>query len=199
MRYDLSYAGKKLKLKLSGDDLSPHELRRVLDSAHRMEQSLSEADLRAKVVRQLKKEILQDDHLEEAFAPGWWDIPQDLLKGKESGRFITMEADLNPALLYEKTSFSLKTVITDRGKQLVLDREQLRRALQRLSINDRLAATNAVLVRVKGVAAKDVRAELEDYLRKHVQVDRFAFLYDHKEYGDRASLELVLFGDFPVE
>ncbi|MBD3209472.1 hypothetical protein GF367_03565 [Candidatus Woesearchaeota archaeon] len=194
MRFEVGYKGKRLQLKVDGE-ASSKELRSLLSGITEVEQQVSETDLRARVVRQLKTEILQDGE-EEIHAPGWWDLPQDLTKNREAAAFLTMEADLNQSLVYEKLSFSLKTVITEQGKQLVLDRDQLRSSLKRFGVTERLPATRSVLVRVKGSLSDDVLAELEDYLQSFLRVDRCKVMFEKRQYGNRVSLELVLFGDF---
>lgn len=199
MKYDLSYTGKKLKLKLSGDDLSATQLKSLLQSISLVEQHVSESELRTKVVRQLKTEILSDGDVEDLNSPGWWDIPQDLVKHKEAGPFLAMEADLNQSLVFEKASFSLKTVITDTGKQFLLDRDQVKRALQKLSLQEKFKQTKSVLVRVKGAALNGLQSEVEDFLRTYFPVDRLKVVFENKKYGDRASLEIILFGDFLLE
>lgn len=200
MRCELTYGGRKLKLRLSEEKLTAKELRTLLEAISRLEEHVSEEALRTKVVRQLKREMLQDgEYPDDLYAPGWWDVPQDLVRGKESGPFLSMEADLSPAVWYDKTSFSLKTVITENGKELVLDRDACKHALQRLGTQERLKKTTALLVRVKGALTPDLRSEMDDVLRKHLPVERLKIVFEKRSYGERASLELVFFGDFPVE
>jgi hypothetical protein len=198
MRFELSYKGRRLQLKLHGD-AQPRDIRLLLDGIARSEEQVSESELRTKVVRQLKSEIMQDNGFDDVSNPGWWEVPQELLKHKEAGSFITMESDLNASLLYEKASFTVKTMLTESGKQFLFDREQLLQSLKKLSLHERLSQTNAVLVRVKGAAVHDIRDEVEDFLRKFLQVERLKVVFEKKNYGDRASVELVLFGDFLVE
>ena len=199
MNYEVSYKGKRLHLQINGDDLSARDLKSLLEGISSVEQQVSESDLRSKVVRQLKSEILSEGDVEDIMSPGWWDVPQDLVRHKEAGPFLSMEADLNQSLVFEKSSFSLKTVIAEDGKQYVLDREQLRLSLHKLGLQERLKHVKAVLVRVKGSAVKGLQAEVEDFLRSYFPVDRLKVVFDSRKYGDRASLELVLFGDFMVE
>lgn len=199
MEFEVSYKGKRLQLKVAGDDLSAKDLKALLQSISLVEQQVSESELRTKVVRQLKSEILGESDVEDINSPGWWDIPQDLVKHKEAGPFLAMEADLNQSLMFEKASFSLKTMITDDGKQFLLDREQVRHALQKLSLQDKFKQTKAVLVRVKGSAMKGLQSEVEDFLRTYFPVDRLKVVFENKKYGDRASLEIILFGDFLIE
>ena len=199
MRFELSYGGKRLKLKLDGET-TPKDLKSIFESINHLEEQVSEDVLRSKIVRQLKREILQDGEIaDDVAAPGWWDIPQDLVRGKESGPFITMEADLSPAVWYEKTSFSLKTIVTESGKNLIIDREQVKHALQRIAIGERLQKTSALLVRTKGALPTELKSELDDILRKHLPVERLKIVFEKRSYGERASLELVFFGDFAVE
>jgi len=198
MQFEVSYKGKRLQLKLNGD-IAPRELRLLLETISKSEEQVSESDLRSNVVRQLKSEILTDSSMDDLSNPGWWEVPQELLKHKEASSFITMESDLNASLVYEKTSFTVKTILTESGKQFLLDRDQLQLSLQKLSLHDRLQQTNAVLIRVKGSAVYDIKDEVEDFLRKYLQVERLKTVFEKKNYGNRASVELVLFGDFLVE
>lgn len=198
MRFDLSYKGKRLHLKLDGES-SAKDIRSLLHSIAAVESQVSESDLRTKVVRQLKKEIMQEGEVEEVSSPGWWEVPQELLKHKDASSFIAMESDLNQSMIYEKASFTVKTVVSENGKQFLLDREAMQHALHKLGLYESLKKTNAVLVRVKGSAVLDLKDEINDFLRKYLQVDRFHVVFEKKEYGSRASLELVLFGEFAIE
>ena len=90
-------------------------------------------------------------------------------------------------------------MVTENGKELVIDREQVKHALQRIGLHDRLPKTSALLIRVKGSLTTDLRSELDDVLRKHLPVERLKILFEKRSYGERASVELVFFGDFPVE
>ena len=199
MRFDLSFTGKRLNLQLSGDDTSAKELKGLLNAAAKAEEQVSEPELRARVVRQLKTEIMQEGDVEEVSAPGMWEVPQDLLKHKEASPFIKREADLSRSLWYEKTSFTLSTVISDEGQRYTLDRQQLRQSLKRLGVHDRSSGAQALLARVKGSLDKPLRSEVEDFLRKELQVDRCKVVFEDRDYGSRASLELVFFGDFSFE
>ena len=199
MRFEASYKGKRLQLTLDGE-VSAKDLRALLQSIATVESQVSETDLRAKVVRQLKKEILQEGEIvEEVSSPGWWEVPQELLKHKDASSFIAMESDLNASMLYEKASFTVKTVVSENGKQFLLDRESLQHSLQKLGLQESLKKTNAVLVRVKGAAVMALKDEVNDFLRKYLQVDRLHVVFEKKDYGSRSSVELVLFGDFVVE
>lgn len=195
----MNYSGKQLKLRLSGDDLSAKELKGLLESLYRVENQVSEDALRAKVIRQLKHEILQDGEVVDEAALGWWDIPHDLIKGKESGPFISMESDLNPSLWFDRMSFSLRTLVTESGKELAVDREKIRSSLQRLGLSEKLARTSAVLVRLKGSLKDDLRSELADYVRQLLGVERCRILFEKRSYGERVAMEFVLFGDFPLD
>ncbi|MFP4523912.1 MAG: hypothetical protein ACLFO2_01155 [Candidatus Woesearchaeota archaeon] len=199
MRFDLSFKGKRLQLSLDGADASPKELKGLLNAAAKAEEQVSEPELRARVIRQLKTEILQEGDVEEVSAPGLWEVPQDLVRHKEASSFLKREADLNRSLWYEKTSFALSTVISDREQRYTLDRQQLRKSLNRLGVHERVSGAGALLARVKGDLDDSLRSEVEDFLRKEVQAERSHVVFEHKDYGSRASLELVLFGDFSFD
>jgi hypothetical protein len=197
MDFELQYKGKRVRLELSGKDAQLKDIKGFLETIHRIEQQYSEHELRNKVVKQLKNEILlETDGSEDVASQGWWDLPQDLLRNKETKQFLTMEADLNGAVHYEKSSFSLKQVVDEQGRQFVLDRESLRLGLQRMQLQDKISRTGAVLVRLKGSLSSDDQSEIEDYLKKFFRVERTKVLFEKKKYGDRVSLEAVLFGEF---
>ncbi len=197
MAFKLSYKGKKLSIDLKGEEIKALELQKLLETMQKLEETSTES-LRNSVVKQLKSEMLQitDDDLSLS---EWFDIPQDLIQGKETGSFISMESDLNAATQYEKTSFALKVLLDDNGKTVVLDRESISKALQKLQINEKITKTKAVLVRIKGSLSKDTQREVEDYLRKHLSVERLKVIFENKGYGQRASLEIILFGEFSIE
>lgn len=197
MKFEVSYKGKRLALKVNGET-SGKELRGMLDAITKVEQQVTESDLRMKIVRQLKNEILQDAD-EDVHTAGWWEVPQELIRHKEASSFITMESDLNTSLLYERTSFVVKTMLTESGKQLLLDRDVLKKSLQKLGLQERLSQTNAVLVRIKGSSVHELKDEVEDFLRNFLQVERMKVVFEKRNYGDRSSLEIVLFGDFLLE
>lgn len=197
MVYELSFKGKKIKLNLEGKEGNPRDIKHLLETIHKIERHLSEPELRNKVVRQLKQEILSEtDGSEDIVSQGWWDLPQDLLRNKEVSHFLTMEADLNPAVHYDKTSFSLKLIVDEKGKKYSLDRESFQHSMQRLQINDKLKKTSSMLVRIKGTVSKEDQSEIEDYLRKTLTIDRLKLAFERKKYGDRVSVEVILFGDF---
>jgi hypothetical protein len=193
MRFDLSVSGKRFRLKVSGEEVSAAEARGILEALAKVERHLTKEELHERVVRQLKADI------EEGFQEQWWDVPQDLLKSKDAGAFIAMETDLNASLWYDKLSFPLKMLVTERGKELVFDRDALKSAFHRIGLGDRLRKTSSALVRVKGSLSPEVVAELKDGLRKLIPVERLKILVEKKEYGNRASMDLILFGDFPPE
>lgn len=199
MKYEVSYSGKKLKVKFSGEDASATELKTILKLINESEHISSEQEIRTKIVRQIKSELLDTEMLEESNNPGWWDVPSDLFKNKDSSSFMQMEADLSSGMVYEKASFPLKVMISESGRQLALDRDKLRHAFQKLSLQDKLKSTQAVLVRVKGSLSPSIVNEIEDYVKGHLQIERFKLVTEKKQYGDRISLELVLFGDFSFE
>ncbi len=199
MKYEISYSGKRIKVRFSGENASTKELKNILKLINESEHVSSEQEIRAKVIRQIKTELLDTELLEETNNPGWWDVPSDLFRNKESSSFMQMEADLNAGMVYEKLSFPLKVMISESGKQLTFDREKLRHAFQKLSLQDKLKATQAVLVRVKGALSPNVVNEIEDFVKGHLQIERFKLVAEKKQYGDRISLELVLFGDFSFE
>ena len=82
-------------------------------------------------------------------------------------------------------------------KHLKRFREALKHSLRHL--RDKLARTKSALLRIKGETSKQLRAEIEDFLKAHLGVEKTKAIFDHRRYGERASLEVVLFGDFPVE
>lgn len=197
MVYELSFKGKRVKLHLQGDHDNPREIKHLLETIHKIERQMTEPELRKQVVRQLKQEIMAEtDGSEEIVSQGWWDLPQDLLRNKEVSHFLTMEADLNPAVHYDKTSFGLKLIVDEKGKKYSLDRESFQQGMQRLQINDKLKKTSSMLVRIKGTVSKEDQSEIEDYLRKTLSIDRLKLAFERKKYGDRVSVEVILFGDF---
>ena len=112
MSYELKFKGKKIHLKIKGEDASPKELRMLIESIHKLDKQVTESQLREKVVKQLKQEILQDSDGEELLV-NYWELPQDFLKSKEAAKFISMESDLNTAMHYEKIPFSLALIVDE--------------------------------------------------------------------------------------
>ncbi len=193
MPYKIVYKGRKLSLTLRGEKARLSDISKVLEAAHRLD---SHEPLET-VANKIKSDL--EEFEDQNSIVSWWDLPHDITHNKEAFDFLLMEADLNNSLYYTKIVVKLVTVVNDLGQQLAFDRNQLKELLLRSDVKERLAKTNSVLVRVKGSLPRNLRHELKDYLQKTISVDRLKVVFEKKNYGDRASLELILFGDFPEE
>jgi len=196
MGYELNFKGSRIQIKLQGEDANPKELKLLIESIHKLEKQVSEIKLREKVVKQLKQEILQDVDGEEMLI-NYWELPQDFLKSKDATKFISMEADLNNSLHYEKIPFSLTMVVDENGQSYAFDRNILAESIRKVDLHDHVKKANSALVRLKANVSKETREEIEDFVSKTISLDRIKFTYEKKKYENRASVEIVFFGDFP--
>lgn len=192
---DLVYKGDKLDIQLTFDFITIEQSKEILElikSFETGEKVIKQEDQAKKeaVLQAFKSDVALDEIME------CWDLPYDLLHSKQASKFITRETDLNSDSYYEKTSFLLNVVIDDGGQKTVVDRESLMKAIQKLRISDKLAKTNALLIRVKSALTEEACSEVEDYLKKHFSIDRLKVAFEERPYDDRASLEVVLFGEF---
>ncbi len=191
------YNSSKISLKVEGKDIPIKELKSLIDSVRRLE--TGQEARQSVLIKQLKEEIDKDADVEEFMLNGYWDIPADFLKNKELNNFFLRESDLNQSIHYEKNSFMLNVSVSNEGQQLILNRNELNNAISQLQIQEKLKRTRSALIRIKGAIKGSLKQEIEDYLQKTLPIEHMKVHFQNKDYGDRASLEIILFGDFPTE
>ncbi len=193
---ELDYKSKNLRIKLLTNDMSPAEFNNLLNNIRDLEKELNHRNYQKK---QLKDELIKDREIEEILINNFWDIPPDIFKNKETRNFFLRESDLNQSIHFEKTSFMLNVVVNNNGKELVLNRKELLGSLQKTRVFEKLKKTNSALIRIKSAINDDVKKEIEDFLQQKLMIENLKIHFQKREYGERASMEIILFGDFPVD